>query len=174
MHKSPDELKPTPYSFRIADERELLSSFHEKDRKKVILPRLLPFPVEADYYYAWSESSGVYLYLLFKKPDWERPRGMIFRRAHATGEKQAGRMCDWCHAYGGSDQIGMMTFAMTPRISGGIMVCLDLNCLDKLETIADQSKKSLDKLATNLCEKIGIFFQSALRKAAEKTGSPDE
>lgn len=149
------------YSFELATEEDVLACFREKDQRKVILPRLMPYPVSADYYYSWGESSGVYQYLLFRRPEWKTPRGVVFKRMHTAGEGQAGRMCDWCHSYGGSDQVGMMTTILDPNRSAGFVLCLDIACFDKLETISNQSKKPLEKLAGGLLERMSSFFKSA-------------
>lgn len=163
MERATPSITLPDHSFRLASEEEVMACFREKDRRKVILPRLMPFPVVADYYYAWGEASGTYLYLLFRRPEWADPRGVVFKRMHATGDARTGRMCDWCHAYGGGDQVGMMTTALDARRSAGLVLCLDLACFDKLETISDQSRKPIEKLAAGLLERMGSFFASVRR-----------
>ncbi|MBX3016333.1 MAG: FBP domain-containing protein [Bdellovibrionaceae bacterium] len=161
MERFPSSTALQDHSFQLASAEEVLECFREKERRKVLLPRLMPFPVIADYYYAWSEASGVYLYLIFRRPDWKKPRGVVFKRMHAMAEGQTGRMCDWCHAYGGSDKVGMMTTALDAQRSAGLVLCLDLACFDKLETISNQSKKPIEKLAGGLLERMGAFVTSA-------------
>lgn len=168
MERWPSQTALPDTSFQLRNEAEVLECFREKERKKVILPRLMPLPVTADYYYAWSESSGVYLYLIFRRAEWARPRGVVFKRMHSTGEAQSGRMCDWCHSYGGGDQVGMMTTALDGRRTAGLVLCLELNCFDKLETISNQSRKPIEKLAAGLLERMGSFFASVRRDDPEE------
>ncbi|MBY0452977.1 MAG: FBP domain-containing protein, partial [Bdellovibrionaceae bacterium] len=94
--------------FSISSEEELVQSFRARDQKKLVLPAGLKYPMNVRSYLTWKESSGVYTYLVFKKPEWDLPKGVAFKRLNAGGEQPAGGMCNWCHAYGSSEEIGML------------------------------------------------------------------
>jgi len=148
-------LHTSPY--KIHSEDELLAAFREKDRKHVVLPSDLEYPIDTRYYFSWGESSGNYTYLVFKRSNWDSPRGLVFRRT--TTYMNVGNLCDWCHSYGGSDQIGMLSVRVNPRLTIGQYLCLNLDCLDKLETQIGTSGKNFETLAEQVCEKINRFYE---------------
>lgn len=154
---------PQDYVFNIESEDEIAPFFRPRDRKKVILPRGLELPMRVQYYFTWGESSGVYRYLLFKKPGWENPMGLVFRRGDQSMHAGTGRLCDWCHGYGSSDQIGLLTTAVNSKRTVGMMLCLDLSCGDKIENGPNLSNKDPQTLILQVCEKIGRFFEGSVR-----------
>lgn len=154
-------------SFRIESEEELLKFFSEKDQKKVLLPKSISYPIEVPHYYTWRESSGVYVYLVFKKPEWKAPIGLVFKRTYQGATVNNSRLCDWCLSYGLSDQVGMLSVTLNSRVSIGMMLCLDLCCIHRLEEAAELSGKSFQKLSRQLEERIGRFFEGVLRDQKE-------
>lgn len=140
-----------------------MKMFSEKDQKRVLPPKGISYPIEAKHYYAWKESSGVYVYMLFRKPQWNQPVGIVFKRPTGGEHLKNSRLCDWCLSYGSSDMVGMLSLNLNSRQSAGIILCLDLACVERLETAAELSGKSFEKLAQQLYEKIGKLYDTVLR-----------
>lgn len=155
------DLNHQKYAFELHSETELLNVFRKKDKEKVVLPRAMKFPVRVRFYHAWTEPSGVYTYLIFKKSGWEAPRGVVFKRGATGSHNSPTRLCDWCHAYGRADQIGMMRVVVNPKVTLGMMICLDLSCEEKLESMANIAGRSLEELTDRMCERIGQFFEKS-------------
>lgn len=110
-------------------------------------------------YFTWRESSGTYTYLVFKLPNWDLPRGIVFKRRSALTDG-GGRICGWCHSYGSSDEINMMSVAINGSTSSGYILCEDLRCIEKIEEAAALSGKSPEKHIQQLYQKIGLFFEN--------------
>lgn len=149
----------TEITFSIASEKELTDSFRLRDQKKLILPEDLKFPMKIRSYFTWKEASGVYTYLVFKNPNWDLPRGVAFKRTASTGEPTGG-LCNWCHAYGSSDEIGMLSVAMNANVSLSYYLCQDLRCIEKIEDTAAMSGKSPDKNIEDLYYRMGKLFEN--------------
>lgn len=147
-------------TFSVHSEEELIESFRPNDQKKLILPAGLLFPLNIRSYFTWKESSGVYTYLVFKKPNWDLPRGMVFKRAHQAVEGSTGRLCSWCNSYGSSEEIGMFSVAMNSNISAGYILCRDLRCIEKIEEAATLSGKNPENWIHQLYHRLGVFFES--------------
>lgn len=156
---------PQDYTFDITSEDELLHCFRERDQQRVILRRDIELPMRVQYYFTWGESSGVYRYLLFKKPGWETARGVVFRVGPSNSDSASGGICDWCHAYGNSGQVGLLTTAINSKRTVGIMLCRDLSCGDKIENAPSQSSKNPETRILEVCDRIGRFFDETLREA---------
>ncbi len=151
------------FAFDVASAAELMSFFRERDHGRVILRRDLQFPMRVQYYFTWSEPSGVHRYLIFKKPGWEKPMALVFRHVSSMTEGAIGGICDWCHTYGTSNQIGLLTTAINSKRTVGMMLCLDLSCGDKIENAPSQSSKSPEIRILETCERIGRFFDETSR-----------
>lgn len=149
----------TENTFAISSEAELVQSFRARDQKKLVLPAGLKFPMNVRSYLTWKESSGVYTYLVFKKPEWDLPKGAAFKRLNASGEQPTGGMCNWCHAYGSSEEIGMLSVTINANISFSYILCHDLRCIEKIEEASTLSGKSPDKAIDQLYYRIGQFFE---------------
>ena len=145
--------------FAIASEEELVQSFRTRDQKKLVLPAGLNYPMNVRSYLTWKESSGVYTYLVFKKPEWDLPKGVAFKRLNATGEHQGGGMCNWCHAYGSSEEISMLSVTINADLSFSYILCNDLRCIEKIEEASNLSGKSPDKAIDQLYYRIGQLFE---------------
>lgn len=145
--------------FSIDSEAGLIQSFRLKDQKKLILPDNLKFPMNIRSYFTWKEPSGVYTYLIFKAPNWDMPRGVAFKRTAATGEPVGG-LCNWCHAYGGSDEIGFMSVAMSSNVSSSYYLCQDLSCIEKIEDAAAMAGKDPDKHIAELYHRMAKLFEN--------------
>lgn len=150
---------------KINSEEELLNAFRLRDRKHVEVPSDMTFPLMFSHYLAWTEPSLARVFLLFKRPSWKAPLGVSFRRTHSSGG--AGGMCDWCHSVGSSDQVGILSMHADPNTSLGFMLCLDLGCINRLETVASISGKDFDKLSKGLIDKISRFFENNLKVESE-------
>lgn len=152
------------YSLQIESEAELLNAFGEKDQKRVLTPKGVSYPIKARHYFAWVEPSRVYTYMIFKRPDWKEPIGVVFKRTY-TGERIAsGRICDWCLTYGSSEEVGMLSVKANSKTSFGMMLCLDLDCASRLEEVSELSGKNFEKLARQLYERISRFYESLMRE----------
>lgn len=145
--------------FAISSEAELIQSFRLRDQKKLIIPEELKFPLHIRSYLTWRESSGVYTYLVYKAPNWDLARGVVFKRSAAKGEVTGG-LCSWCHAYGSSDEISLMTVAMDANVSCGYILCQDLRCIEKIEEAANLAGKNPEKNIDSLYYRIGKLFEN--------------
>ncbi|KYG70642.1 FBP domain-containing protein [Bdellovibrio bacteriovorus] len=145
--------------FSIASEAELIQSFRNRDQKKLVLPENLKFPLNVSSYFTWREPSGVYTYLVFKMPNWDLPRGVAFKKTAATGEPVGG-LCSWCHAYGSSEDIGMLTVNMSSDVSSSYYICQDLRCIEKIEDASNLSGKSPEKNIAELYHRISKLFEN--------------
>lgn len=145
--------------FSVNSEEELINSFRLRDQKKLILPEKLKFPLSIRSYFTWKEPSGVYTYLIFKMPNWDLPRGVTFKRSHPSGEPTGG-LCNWCHAYGPSDEIGMMSVNMSSTVSLSYFLCLDLRCIEKIEEASVLSGKNPEKYISELYLRMEKLFEN--------------
>lgn len=144
--------------FAIDSEADLIKSFRPRDQKKLILPERLRFPFRVRSYMTWKDPSGVYTYLVFKLPNWDLPRGVAFKRTASSGEPTGG-LCSWCHAYGSSEEIGLLSVAISANISTSYFVCQDLSCIEKIEETAMLAGKDPDKNITELYYRMEKLFE---------------
>lgn len=144
--------------FSIETEKEFIEAFRYRDQKKLVLPPNLKFPMKIRSYYTWRESSGVYTYLIYKSPAWDRPRAVAFKRAHHSGEPVGG-LCGWCNSYGTSEEIGMMSVPMSSEVSYGYLLCQDLRCVEKIEEAAALAGRSPEKWISQLYSRMDKFFE---------------
>ncbi|QLY25239.1 FBP domain-containing protein [Bdellovibrio sp. KM01] len=149
----------TEHVFSISSEEELISCFRERDQKKLLLPDNLRYPFNIRSYFTWKEPSGVYTYLLFKMPNWDMPRGVAFKRTHTGGEPTGG-LCNWCNAYGSSEDIGLLSVAMNANVSNSYLICQDLRCIEKIEESAMLAGKNPDKNIADLFNKMSKLFEN--------------
>lgn len=161
---------PRDYAFDVLSEEDLLSFFRERDRSRVVFRRDLELPMRVQYYFTWSDPSGAYRYLLLKKPGWETPMGAVFRNGGSGSDAGTGGICDWCHAYGSSNQIGLLTTKVSSKRTVGMMLCLDLSCGDKIENGPSQSAKDPETRILQVCERMCRFFDETIR--AGEFGKP--
>lgn len=145
--------------FSIACEEDLVQSFRRRDQAKLILPSNLEYPFNVHSYLTWKENAGVYTYLVFKMPNWDLPRGVVFKRTPARAGPTGG-LCSWCHAYGSSEDIGMMSVAMSSNVSSGYFLCQDLSCIEKIEGTCLRSGKNPDRYIAELYQLIGKLFEN--------------
>ena len=89
--------------------------------------------------------------------------GLVFRHVSSMIEGATGGICDWCHAYGTSNQIGLLTTSVSSKRTIGMMLCLDLSCGDKIENVPSQSSKSPEIRILETCERMGRFFDETFR-----------
>lgn len=143
-------------TFSIESEDSLIRCFRERDKKKLVLPDGLPYPFRVRSYFTWKESSGVYTYLIFKKPNWDLPRGVAFKRINTEA---AGGLCSWCNSYGSSDDISLYSVAASSTISYSYILCQGIRCIEKIEEAADLAGKNPEKWIDQLYEKMGSFFE---------------
>lgn len=147
---------------QVKSEEELLNAFRLRDRKFVEIPKDMRFPLMFSHYLAWTESSQARVFMVFKHPSWKSIAAVAFRRRHSTAGNAAGGMCDWCNSVGGSDQVGLLSFTVDANTSVGLMLCLDLACINRLESVAEISGKDFGKLSKILLERINRFFEHNL------------
>lgn len=146
-------------SFHISSEQELINTFRLRDQKKLVLPEKMKYPFNVRSYFTWKEPSGVYTYLVFKLPNWDMPQGVAFKRTPSTGEPVGG-LCSWCNAYGTSDDIGMLSVAMSANVSSSYLICHDLSCIEKIEDMAAMSGKDPGKYIETLYYRISKLFEN--------------
>ncbi|AFY03251.1 hypothetical protein Bdt_3576 [Bdellovibrio bacteriovorus str. Tiberius] len=159
MIKSHSNNFQAEHSFSISSEDELVKSFRVRDQKKLVLPGNLKFPLNIRSYFTWKESSGVYTYLVMKMPNWDLPKGVAFKRTASSGEPTGG-LCNWCNAYGSSEEIGLLSVAMSANVSNSYMICQDLRCIEKIEEAAMLAGKDPEKNITELYYKMSKLFEN--------------
>jgi hypothetical protein len=147
----------SPFTLRSHD--DLIATFRPKDQKSVVLPKFAHYPISVQNYFAWTESSNVYTYLVFKKPEWEIPMGLVFQKINSSNQNSPAGMCEWCHTPGRSDEIGLLTTSIHARKTGGTWLCLDLTCLEKIEERPGITPEKMDLAKEKVCARIGEFFQ---------------
>lgn len=168
----------TEHSFRhtppflISSKNEFIQSFHWKDQHLVTPPIAVQFPLKIQYYFSWVDPSGAYAFMLFKRPNWDTPKGMVFRRN--AGHSGTANLCDWCHSYGSSNEITMLSVKVNSKLTIGQYLCSRLDCLEKLETQIGTSGKSFEALAENVCDKIHRFFENVMASAPGTRSVEDE
>ena len=148
--------------FRVATEKDFLDAFRPRDRKHVELPPELKFPMIIQDYLAWVDPAGARVFLLFTAPGHPHPTGIAFRRDQSRGGVSTGRMCEWCHSQGSSDQIGLLSADVNSRKRVGITLCLDLACGARIEDAADRSGRNSRVLARAMVERMARFTEEAL------------
>ncbi|MDG0815151.1 FBP domain-containing protein [Bdellovibrio svalbardensis] len=145
--------------FSINSEEEFVQAFRTRDQNKLVLPEKLKFPLNVRSYFTWKEPSGVYTYLVFKAPNWDLPRGVAFKRTASTVEPVGG-LCGWCNSYGTSDDIGLLSVAMSANVSNSYLICQDLRCIEKIEENTMLAGKNPEKYIADLYYKIGKLFEN--------------
>ncbi len=150
---------------QIKSEQKLLECFRTQDQKTVIPPTYVNYPIQADLYYTWSEPSGVYQYLIFQKTGWDSPIGITFQRNGQGQATSPAGLCEWCHAVGPSDQVGLLTTSIHSRMSGGTYLCIDLSCAQKLIQAAQLSHQPIEPKLLKLKDRITRFFDRILFSA---------
>lgn len=143
-------------------EDELLKSFRPRDRKHVEPPKWMKFPCPLGHYLAWTEPSGVRIFLVFMHPVRKSPIGIAFRRDQQGSLGSAAGVCDWCHDHGPSDRIGLLTATVDSKKRVGVSLCLDLSCVQKLESIANVTGQDLGKMTERLKQRMVRFAEEAL------------
>ncbi|WP_224365534.1 FBP domain-containing protein [Hyalangium versicolor] len=148
--------------FQIQSEKEFLNAFRSRDRKTVELPKGTRFPLFVRDYLSWVDPYGVRVFLVFKAPSNARPIGIAFRRDQQGDKTLHGRMCEWCHANGTADVIGLLTTDLDSKRRVGVNLCLDLRCNERLETMANMSGRSAVDDSKELLEKMARFASEGL------------
>jgi hypothetical protein len=148
--------------FQIQSEKEFLNAFRSRDRKVVEPPKGTKFPLFVRNYLSWVDPYGVRVFLLFQAPSASRPIGIAFRRDQQGDKTLVSRLCDWCHAHGSADQIGLLTTDLDSKRRIGVNLCLDLRCGEKLETMANMGGRSVVDDHKMLLEKMARFASEGL------------
>ena len=147
--------------FRIETEKDLLQAFRPRDRDKVELPKGLSFPLFVRDYLSWTEPAGTRVFLLCHSPEGKLPMGLAFRRDQSGGSLPS-QMCDWCHSYGSSNEIGLLTTDVNSKRRVGVNLCLDLRCKEKMESVADRSGRHFRDMLPPVLERMRRFAREAL------------
>lgn len=126
--------------FKIASEKDLLSTFRVKDRKLVEISKDVKLPLFVRNYLAWPHPAGGRMFLVFCIPD-GTPTGLVFD-THGDGPAVP-HMCDWCRCAGLGSRVGLLTTRASGKRTVGVHVCSDLGCQQKLEDEADRSGNSV-------------------------------
>jgi len=146
--------------FRIETDRDLIQSFRPRDRRVIEMPPGLTFPLFVRDYVAWTETSGSRVYLIFSAPGSHQPIGIIFRRDR--GGPDVARMCEWCHDYGSSQAVDLLTTDVDSKVRVGISLCVDLRCKEKLEDAANRSGRHTLEALEQLRARMYRFANEAL------------
>ena len=121
----------------------------------------IKFPLFVRDYFTWVEPAGTRVFLVLPAPDGKRPMGIAFRRDQ-QGSATPSHMCDWCHSYGSSNEIGMLTTDVSSKRRVGVNLCLDLRCKEKLEAAANLSGRNPRDYTDALMERMTHFAREAL------------
>lgn len=148
--------------FRLETDRSLVESFGPHDRRAIEMPADVTFPLFVRDYLAWTETSGARVYLVFSAPGTRRPIGIIFRRDSRDSGVQGSRICDWCHSYGSSSEVGLLTTDASRKRRVGVHLCVDLRCKEKLEDAADRTGRHPREAMEQLQERMFRFAHEAL------------
>ena len=151
--------------FKLDSEQDLVETFRPRDRSHLrahpaTVPREVKYPLFVRDYFSWTDPSGFHAYVVFNVGK-GAPTGIAFRRAQGGGEPVA-HMCDWCHSFGTSNTIGLMTTDMGSKKRVGVNLCLDLNCRARVNETADLRGQNGVEASRKLLERIGRFAQEAL------------
>jgi hypothetical protein len=162
--------------FRINSEAELRDTFRRRDEGHVDLPPQMTFPVSFRHYVAWHEPSGVRQFLVLQRPQWARPIGIVFRRYQTPGPGSGSGtgtgMCEWCHAHGASDEIGLLSADVDSKRRVGVNLCLDLSCQEKLESLPGIPPTKIKELTEKLMRRMTRFVTDALEIQPQISATP--
>ena len=147
--------------FKLASEKALLDAFRPRDRRVVEAPRDTSYPFIVRDYFAWTQRTGGYVYVVICTPN-GAPTGMAFDRS-GTGDPSIAHLCDWCHSYGTGDQIGLLTTDLNSKKRIGVYACLDLSCAKKLEDEANRRGVSPLEPIQRVVEKMAKFASEGLK-----------
>jgi hypothetical protein len=160
--------------FRLETDRALIESFRSRDRRVIEMPPGITFPLFVRDYLAWTETSGLRVYLVFAAPGSRKPIGLIFRRDSPEGGALTSYMCDWCHSHGSSSEVGLLTTDVNNKRRVGVTLCVDLRCKQKLEDAADRAGRHPLQAFAQLQERMFRFAHEALGIEAERPHSGDQ
>ncbi len=147
--------------FRLETDRTLIEAFRSPDRRVIEMPGGVTFPLFVRDYLAWTETSGARVYLVFSAPGSRKPIGIIFRRDFSGGGLTS-QICDWCHSYGSSSEVGLLTTDVNSKRRVGVHLCVDLRCKEKLEDQADRAGRHPLEALEQLQERMFRFAHEAL------------
>lgn len=147
--------------FLLRSEKELIDSFFPKDQKRLELPRAIKFPLVVRDYFAWTDSSNGKVFLVFAEPEVKKPIGIMFERGWAGGSTTAS-ICEWCHSYGSSNQIGLLTLEASSKRRVGIHLCLDLSCNEKIEMNPGLTPMGEQKRKRHVVESMSRFVRRTI------------
>lgn len=147
--------------FLIRSEAELLDAFRSHDRKRLGLPKNLKYPLVVRDYFAWTEPGSPRVQLVFVEPGVGKTIGLVFERS-SSPSPSTGASCEWCHSFGSTNQIGMLTIEATARRTVGVNLCLDLSCRDKIETNTALSPVAAQKRGREVIESMSRFVRRLL------------
>ncbi|HYH98159.1 FBP domain-containing protein [Hyalangium sp.] len=148
--------------FRLETDRTLIEAFRPRDRRVIEMPSGVTFPFFVRDYLAWTETSGARVYLVFSAPGSRKPIGIIFRRSSQDASVRTAQMCDWCHSYGSSSEVGLLTTDVNSKRRVGVLLCVDLRCKEKLEDAADRTGRHPIESLKQLQERMFRFAHEAL------------
>jgi hypothetical protein len=117
--------------FLLRSEKDLVEAFFPRDQKRLELPKGVKYPLVVRDYLAWSDPASPRVHLVFTEPGARHPIGLVFDRDR-SGASQ-GSMCEWCHSFGSSAEIGLLMLTVSDNRRVGIHLCRDLSCRDKIE-----------------------------------------
>ena len=145
----------------IQTEAALQAAFRPRDREHVALAPGMHLPLLVRDHRTWLDPHGFRAFLVLAEPKGRRPMGIVFQR-DSSGGAPVSQMCDWCHATGSSNEIGLLTTAASSRRRVGVNVCLDLRCAEKLEDEASRSGRNHRELVGRLNERMLRFAREGL------------
>ena len=157
--------------FRLETDRALIQSFRSRDRRVIEMPERITFPLFVRDYLAWTETSGARVYLVFSAPGSHTPIGLIFRR-DSPGSGPGAGMCEWCHHYGATSEVGLLTTDVDNKRRVGVSLCVDLRCKERLEDAADRGGRHPREVLEQLQARMFRFAHEALGIDAQPQPAP--
>jgi hypothetical protein len=146
--------------FLLQSEKELVDCFFSQDQKKLDLPKGVKYPLVVRDYFAWSDTSSHRVNVVFSEPDVRKPIGVVFERDRSGGAVAA--ICDWCHSFGSSNQIGLMMVEASAKRRVGVHLCLDLSCREKIESDLSLSPVAAQQRIRRVVERMSQFVRRIL------------
>ena len=143
--------------FRLVSEDALRATFRPRDQQSLLIPSDARFPQFVRSYWGWVDPSGAWAFVVFSVRH-GAATGIAFRRDSPV----PGAMCDWCHTFGPSSGVSLLTADRNSRKRVGVRVCADLDCQTRLEDAALRAGRSVVADTDVLLNRIGRFAEQAL------------
>ena len=145
--------------FKVTTEKELANAFRPRDRRTLVMPPKVTFPLYIRDYLAWPDPAGGRLFVLFEEPGTGHALGLAFRD---DGEKGANGLCEWCHNVGNVPGVSLMMCEKNSKRAIGTWLCKDLACGNRVENMADLAGRNGQTARKQVLERMWKFAHEGL------------